>query len=292
MEIQEALQKFLLQLEADGRSCHTIRQYERHMRLFSNWAREDGPCSDVSEISHEDIAWFLTSPQARTRPDGGLKKATSCNALRTSLKGFFQYLHIAGFIAQDPTRLTRRAICGTPPPRFLSEEERERLLQVLGEGISFEARRDHALFHLMLATGIRLGSAISLNVQDIDLERGELWLQTSKGNRSEKIFLSRDIQSHLREFIGERKSGPFFQGRSGQRLSSRHVQRRFALCRKKAGITRPASVHCLRHSFATNLYNRTQDIFLVKEALHHRSILSTLVYARCGEDRLRLALQA
>ena len=110
MKIEEALAKFLIQIEADGRSRHTIRQYERHIRLFSHWVREVRPCGDVSKISHEDVALFLSSPLARTRPDGRVKKASSANALRSSLKGFFQYLNRAGYIVQDPGRLIRRAI--------------------------------------------------------------------------------------------------------------------------------------------------------------------------------------
>ncbi|MHC4946470.1 MAG: site-specific integrase, partial [Planctomycetota bacterium] len=128
MDILEALDKFLVQLEADGRSAHTIRQYRRHIRLFAHWARDVGLCGDVSRISHEDIARFLISPLARTRPEGRVKKATSVNCLRTSLKGFFSYLHQAGYAYQDPTRLTRRAICGQAPPRGLSEEEKKRLM--------------------------------------------------------------------------------------------------------------------------------------------------------------------
>ena len=156
MKILEALDKFLIQLEANGRSDHTIKQYERHIVLFSHWAREVRPCGDVSKISHEDIARFLSSPQARTRPDGGVKKATSVNTLRSSMRCFCSYLHRAGFISLNPGRLIRRASCGTPPPRTLSEDEAKRLMETLASGKGFEARRDHVLFSLMMASGLRI----------------------------------------------------------------------------------------------------------------------------------------
>ncbi len=75
-----------------------------------------------------------------------------------------------------------------------------------------------------------------------------------------------------------------------QRVSRRQAQRRFAHWIEKAAITRAASPHSLRHRFAMAMYARTQDVLLVKEALHHRSITSTLVYARADETRLRRAL--
>jgi len=287
MKIQEALEKFLIQLEADGRSQHTIKQYARHIRLFSHWRVDVGPCCDVSKITHETIASFLSSSQARTRPDGRVKKATSVNALRSSLKGFFGYLHQAGFIRYDPTRLTRRAICGRSKPRALSESEKERLLGALGQGEGPEAERDHVLFCLMLSTGIRLGSALGLDVKDVDLERGEMRLNTTKGNRPEKVYLSKGIRDHLEQYISEQPTVALFTGRNGNRISKRHVQRRFSQWLEKAEIIRTASVHCLRHTFASHLYRRTGDIFLVKEALRHRSIASTLVYAQLQESRLR-----
>ncbi len=97
------------------------------------------------------------------------------------------------------------------------------------------------------------------------------------------------ILPHLAVYIGDRAAGPLFTTRKGQRITTRHTQRRVRQWFEKASITR-ASAHSLRHSFATELYQRTGDILLVKEALHHRSITSTLVYAEAGEDRLRRAM--
>ena len=68
------------------------------------------------------------------------------------------------------------------------------------------------------------------------------------------------------------------------------IQRRFGQWLEKAGIKRKLSPHGLRHSMATNLYRKTGDILLVKEALHHRSIASTMVYARADREQLRTAL--
>ena len=80
--IDDCLQRFLVQLEADGRSPHTIGQYRRHVLLFAAWWRDVGPGGAIEEVSHEDVAQFLASPHARTRRDSREKKATSMNALR------------------------------------------------------------------------------------------------------------------------------------------------------------------------------------------------------------------
>ncbi len=59
---------------------------------------------------------------------------------------------------------------------------------------------------------------------------------------------------------------------------------------ERAKIDRAISPHMLRHDFATRIYQKTRDVLLVKAALHHRSVASTLVYARPDEKALRAVL--
>ena len=290
MRIEDGLGKFLLQLEADGRSPHTIAQYRRHVRLLARWAADVGHTGDLREISPEDIARFLGSPVARTRPDGGGKRATTVNVLRSSLKGFFGYLDRAGYLTQDPTRLLRRALAGSGPPTTLSDDEERRLLLALACARGPEGRRDSAMFHLMLAAGLRVGSVVALDVDDLDLERGEVFLRTMKGDQPERVFLSGAIRDHLRRYVADRRARVLFPGQGGRRLTTRHVHRRFSGWLAEAGIRRRLSPHSLRHSFASKLYRKTGDILLVRDALRHRSLASTLVYARTDEERLRRAL--
>lgn len=110
MTIDDALERFVLQLRADGRSLHTRKQYERHVRLLGHWCRDVAPCGDdIHRLDHEAIATFLASDAANTNAHGGTKKATSTNCLRSSLKGFFSYLHKAGYLRHDPSRLGNRS---------------------------------------------------------------------------------------------------------------------------------------------------------------------------------------
>src|SRR4029079_7415285 len=120
MNIQTALFRFLVQLEADGRSHHTIGQYRRYVGAFAAWVAHGRGSRAVTRVGHKDIAEFLAAPEARTAAHGGPKLPVSMNSMRTSLRVFFRYLHEAGEIGQNPARLIRRAICGTPPPRSLT----------------------------------------------------------------------------------------------------------------------------------------------------------------------------
>jgi site-specific recombinase XerC len=287
MMISVALERFLVQLDADGRSPHTIGQYRRHVRLLDDWLRAEGHSRRIDRIDHEVVARFLCSPAARCRPDGRTKKATSTNALRTSIRCFFSYLHRAGYIRVDPARLVRRALCFPSPPRALTDDEQKRLLRVLDTSRGEKPGRDAAIVHLLLSTGLRIGSAVALNVEDVDLNAHILWIRSTKGNRPDRVFLGRKITAHLRRWIGDRTTGPLFEAVPGRRITTRHVARRLSQWTARAGIRRPLSPHSLRHSFATRVYARSRDILLVRDALLHRSIASTLVYATHDEQRLR-----
>ncbi len=135
-----------------------------------------------------------------------------------------------------------------------------------------------------------LGSAVALDVEDLDLDAGEARPQCCKGDGRQTVLLPRGLCEHLRDYLGDRTAGPLFMGREGARISIRHVQRRVALWLERAGVNRRATVHSLRHRFAIRLYQRTGDIYLVQQALGHRSIASTTVYASADRDRLAAAL--
>ncbi len=292
MKISDALDRYLTQIAADGRSIHTAGQYRRHITLLATWLEDGHHSGNVEKIDHETLAQFLASPAARERPDGKTKRATSTNALRTSLRTFFRYAHEAGYVRSNPARLIRRALCAPAPPRALSEDESKRLLATLAADRTPEARRDQALFGLMLGSGIRLGSALELELGDIDLDRGEITLQRTKGNAPVFVLMSTAVRECLRDYTSGHRPGSLFTGRGGAVVSARQVQRRFAEWCKAAGIERCVKPHDLRHSFAIGLYKRTGDLPLVQQALRHRSIASTVVYARCDDDRLRKVLSS
>lgn len=289
MILRNALDRYLLQLEADGRSRHTVDQRRRHVLLLEGWLAGQQRDRDMRTIDHEALAHFLVSPAARTRSDGAAKRATSVNALRSSLRAFFSYALHAGIVAMDPSRLIRPARCGPRLPKALVLEQEERLLTLLDAATTRAARRDRALFRFLLRTGTRLGATLALRVEDIDLDHACARLRASKGDCEEIVVLPRETVNDMRTWMEGRSSGPLFPGPHGEPLSARRARSRLAHWLRQAEI-RGGSPHTLRHTFATSLYRRTGDVRLVQRALGHRAIASTLVYAHADVDRLRSVL--
>ena len=290
MQLQVALQGFLLQLQADGRSPHTVAQYRRHGTALANWLATTGADTDVAALTPETLARFFASDAARTSCRGGAKKATSANAMRTSVRCLAKHLHDAGLVATNPARLLRRARCAPPPPKALRDDEQKRLLTVLAAATGPEAERDRMLIELLLGTGVRIGSAIALDIEDLDLAHGELTLRTTKNDRPITAVLPAAIAEKLKVFLGTRTTGPVFLA-GDHRVSIRHVQRRIGGWLKAAGIT-GRSAHAFRHTFACRVYSATGDLQVTQAALGHASIASTVIYAKVDKSRVRAAVGA
>ncbi len=290
MLLEDALAQFVLQLKADGRSPHTVGQYQRHVRVLARWTADVGHGGHVEGLDHQTIARFMAAPCARLCRDGRDKRATSVNALRTSLRCFFGYLHDVGLVPTNPAHRLRRAHCPPPPVRGMPDGDLTLLVATLKSADDPAAHRDLAIVRLLADSGMRLGSAVALDVEDLDLAAREAHLRCAKGNRLQTVVLPRGLCAHLREYLGDRVAGPLLVGRGDRRISARQIQRRLALWLTRAGVRRHATVHSLRHRFAIRLYQRTGDIYLVQQALGHRSIASSTVYARVDRSRLAAAI--
>lgn len=288
--LDATLAAFLQQLEADGRSRHTLAQYRRHVRALDRWLRSEPRVASIDGLDAPLVARFMTSPAATLRSDGVPKQPSSVNALRTSLRCFFAHLHAAGLTASNPARLLRRARCSPPPPRPIPDHDLRQVLDTLKDATTAADRRDRALLVLLAETGIRVGAALALDVEDVDLVARDLLVRRGKGGHGQRVVLSRGARDELGRYLAGRSGGPLFLGAAGTRVSRRQVQRRFAKLLLRAGVSRPTTLHSLRHRFATRLYARTSDVLLVKQALGHRSIVSTMVYVDADDSRLRAAI--
>lgn len=286
MRIEDALDQYLVQLAGDGRSRHTIDQARRHVRLLAAWL---GP-REIASVRHEDLARFLASEVVRKRADGEERRASSGNALRSSLRAFFGYVHASGLAPANAARLVRRAMCAPARPKALSDGDCAKLMAALATAETSAERRDLVMFTAMLRTGVRVGSAVALDVTDVDFAAAEIRLRRMKNGDEDVVYLPEDLVPLLREHVGARTAGPLFAAAHGDRLVVRSVHRRLEGWAKRAGIDRAVFPHCLRHSFGMRVFARTGDVLVTARALCHRSVASTAVYVRPAENIVRAAI--
>jgi site-specific recombinase XerD len=135
---------------------------------------------------------------------------------------------------------------------------------------------------LTYASGLRVGEVVALRVEDIDGERRLIHVHGGKGQRDRYTILPDSIRQILHRYWTEydlRDRGWLFLGvNPGQHLSVRSAQAVFQQAARKAGIAKRASIHTLRHSFATHLLEHGTDLRYIQELLGHRSTKTTEIY--------------
>jgi integrase/recombinase XerC len=290
MNVTNALDRFTRQLAANGCSVHTQGAYRRDLGALRRWIGKD---QALSRITPDTLARFLVSDAVLLTPDGQPRKAISVNRTKSSLRSFLAYCVEAGWIKDNPARLIRSTPTTPKEPTTLTESDIEKIRKSIFARTPHTALRDRLIFEILLGTGMRLGSLVGLDIGDVDLDSGIMHIRT-KGGGQDMVFLHPGLQRLLGRFLDEvapeANSGPnvpLFRSRHGSRLGARVIQLRFAQTCQIAGLSRRVSIHSMRHTFATRLYDKTGDLYLVQRALGHRQITTTEVYARVNDSALR-----
>lgn len=288
MEVVDALSTYLIQLEANGAAPSTRAQAKRQIGKLARWLASVRNVTDIACVQPEDIAAFLSSDAIRLREIGGTRKASAANTFRSTIRTFFRFVADAGLAPQNAARLVRLARCPPPRPKPVSDLDVAKLMAVLDKAVTWSEHRDRVMFRVMLATGIRLASAIGLDVEDFDAAEATLRLRTLKNGGEDVAYLNDATVVLLAAYVGARSTGPLFPAPHGGPMAANSVRARLTLWSRRAGIG-PIHPHRLRHTRGSALYAASGDLLLVSRALCHRSLASTQVYARVPTDRLRTA---
>jgi site-specific recombinase XerD len=170
-------------------------------------------------------------------------------------------------------------------PVVLSDQELKRLFKAP------QRLKQRVLLSLIYSAGLRLSEVCALKIADIDFDRMQIHVRFSKGYKSRYVVLSSDISIGLKQYIAGVKPKDFlFNGRAkGSPLSHSAVQQSFRLAMSKAEIIKDATVHSLRHSYATHCLEQGVDIVTIKEQLGHARLETTLMYLHIAQIKRTLA---
>jgi site-specific recombinase XerD len=169
-----------------------------------------------------------------------------------------------------------------PLPAVLSRDEVRRLLAAAA------TPRDRLLLQTAYACGLRLSEVVRLRVEDIDARRMVLHVRAAKGRKDRLVPLSPLLLELLRAYWRQYRPGRWlFPGQTPEgHISRGQVQR---ICRRAvraAGITKKASMHTLRHSYATHLLEQGADLAAVQRLLGHNQVSTTLRYIHLRQEAL------
>ncbi len=181
----------------------------------------------------------------------------------------------------SPVRLPKRRVV------FLTPGEIRRFLSVISPS-TISGLRFMALVQVLLATGMRIGEALSLNQRDIDWENRQAVI-IGKGNKERTVFFSPDSLEWLKRYLMRRIDtceALFVTTGVARRLKPFDLPRYFKRYKERAGITKKLTPHILRHTMATVLSHNGCDIKHIKDLLGHSDISITAEYYVGTDERV------
>ena len=148
--------------------------------------------------------------------------------------------------------------------------------------------KHHAILSTIYASGLRLSELIHLKITDIDSKRMLIHIRQSKGKKDRMVPLSSQLLHELRAYY--RKYQPteyLFEGEKGGAYGRSSVQQIFRKAKCAAGIQKKATVHTLRHSFATHLLEAGTDLRMIQVLLGHSSSKTTEIYTHVSNQYIQ-----
>jgi len=223
------------------------------------------------EIQTGDIKQFL----AEIEKDRNYS-ASSLNLAISSMKFFYKTV-----IQKDILREQHRPRQDKRLPVVLSKDEIKKIFMK-------EKNYKHSLLLMMVyASGLRVSEVVCLKKQDIDISRKLINIRAAKGRKDRYTIVSDTVINVLTDYYSRYDiSGWLFCGYNPDKhISIRSAQYIFENALKEAKIDKPASIHSLRHSFATHLLEAGTDIRYIQELLGHTSVRTTERYTHVAKRK-------
>ena len=283
--MEEQLNLFFGFLENDKKvSNNTLQSYRRDLKQFERYLEENE--KNYQEVTDEEIKTYIKYMQ-----EIGKKSSTISRGL-ASIRSFYQYETKCKITKNDPTEGVQSPKIEKRVPSVLTSKEVALLLDQ-PKNVDLKGTRDKAMLEFAYATGMRVTEIISLNIDDIDLDRG---YATCKGGKRERtVPLGNMSLKALKDYvlnarnimIRDENEKALFVNVNGQRLTRQGFWKIIKYYKDQAHIEKDITPHVLRHSFATHLLQNGADLKSIQTMLGHSDILSTQIYMQFQDETLK-----
>ena len=248
------------ELKLSGYSQKTIKSYLHHIGRYIRYFTKDP--KDLDEEHIRNYMLYLIDKKKVSR--------SYHNQAVSAIKFLYGHvLNMPGTAGGIPRPRKEKKL-----PVVLSHEDVMRILE------SVDNIKHKAILMLIYSAGLRVSEVVKLEVGDIDAERKLIHVKDAKGGKDRYTILSdvalKTLDVYMKSY--QPQEWLFAGAKKPRHLSTRSVQKIFNSAVKSAGITKDASVHTLRHSFATHLLESGVDLRYIQELLGHKSSKTTEIY--------------
>lgn len=269
-EVIQKLEELRSWMRSKRYSDSTISTYIDALRTFFKYFGE----KNSSEISNEDLIEFNNKYILKNRLSASFQNQV-VNAVKL-------FCRITENKKLDP-ELIHRPKRARVLPNVLSKEEVKAILSAL------KNLKHKAMLSLIYSCGLRRGELLNLKLNDVDSKRHLLIVRQAKGKKDRIVPLSEKMLSLLREYYKAYKPKEWlFEGQNGEdQYDERSLANVLKQAVQKSKITKPVSLHWLRHSYATHLLENGTDLRYIQEILGHSRSRTTEIYTHVCDNSIR-----
>ena len=264
------IRKLVTRLKLENKSNETIKLYKNNLIKLFNRYHYKNP-KDITTNDVKDYIIFLK--------DEKYKSGSYQGGINSAYKYFCKkILNINIDFSQLPHPKKEKKL-----PKVLSVSEVKQLIK------NTKNQKYRTIFLLIYSAGLRISEAVRIKINHINSKRGLLTIINAKGKKDRQSILSLKMLEELRKYYHKYKpeSWVFYSGNNKKNhITKRSVQKVFSQSKKKAKINPDATVHSLRHSFATHLLEKGTDIRYIQELLGHKNIKTTEIYTHVSSKCL------
>lgn len=272
-----------------GLAANTVEAYKRDVAQFLEFLRDKDAA--LSEVGRDLLRSYLQRLYSEL-------SARSISRKLASLRSFFRFLLLDGYLSADPTEMLDSPGNWKTLPDCLSEEEVETLLRQPDISTP-HGLRDRAMLELLYSCGLRVTELVGLRASQVNQREGILKIM-GKGSRERLVPLGQTAADWIQQYLGEgysyfrekKPSSPhLFLTQKGGPMSRQYFWMLVRKYGRRAGVQGKLSPHTLRHSFATHLLEHGADLRAVQLMLGHADISTTQIYTHVARERLRKIYQ-
>jgi integrase/recombinase XerD len=286
MDNQKLIDEYITAIRVEkGLSNNTIQSYRNDLNILCEFLSKKK--KNLLTAERDDLVDLLMWMKDDGRSDASIAR------LMSSVKGLFKFALTEKLLKRDPTAYMSTRKAWQTLPRFLAQEEVDKLLEQPDMN-NDTGIRDRAMLELLYATGLRVSELVSLKLSDVDLEAGAL-ICFGKGSKQRRIPIGRSSIHFLKNYFNIRqrlldgkRADILFIEKNGNQISRQKFWKIITSYGAQAGLGH-VTPHMLRHTFATTLIENGADLRSVQMMLGHSDINTTQIYTHVTNDRLKSA---
>lgn len=251
-------------------SPKTIKSYLEALRSFFLFYND----KPIENITNEDVILYNNHYILKNN-----LSASYQNQITNAIKLYFKTILETKIELEKIHRPKRSKTL----PNVLSKEEVKAILEAHGN------IKHKMMLSMIYSCGLRCGELLALEPVHIDSKRNIVLLKNAKGKKDRIVPLSPKILEMLRDYFKACKPKKYlFEGNTaGLAYDARSLQQVLKLALAKANITKPVTLHWLRHSYATHLLESGTDLRYIQELLGHSSSKTTELYTHVSTRNIQ-----